>query len=766
MSRSVVRRGSCAHVWMAGLIVAALALSQRPTQAAIKLVPRPLSPQEIKDLGLTNTTQKAVGIANTGIGQPLYIEALITKGTVVSNVQWTLVSKPTGSAAALNTSPLPPSLAPHDPGDNVSFSVAGRTLLVPDVACNNANGDYTVSAKVFKPGGSETATKSFYGSTYLGNGPVQAGKNLCVLCHEEKMAPYGETNHSTAFTRKISGIGVTSFGENCYSCHVLGYDKTAGATNAGFDDVATALNWTPPTVLTNTNWTTMPQALKDKSNIQCESCHGPSDLHQRSLGNTNFNFIGISVSEGTCGQCHDSMKYHVKSYEWRQSVHGTPNIYRTGSCAPCHTTVGFVKAMDPDYAARPALGSYNEGITCAACHDPHEAGNPHQIRKMDDVKLGDPTLTTGPYAYPVAVITEGGKGKLCMNCHRVRNRASEYYVENTTTALTGSGLSPHEGPQADMLAGENMIEYGMQMPSSRHLSLVEDSCVQCHMQETPAGAAANKVGGHTFRIGWDGGTPTTEADDVYLTEACAGCHGEIEDFDFGGADYDRDGAVEGVQSEIHGLLDTLGAMLPKNASGDVTPFVTPATHTLAQRRALYNYLCVKYDGSYGVHNPKYAAALLQASIDDLRGGIDVDKDGLIDSWERAQFGDLTSQTGDGDADGDGLSNKEEYGVGTDPEDSDSDNDGQSDLVEVQGGSNPLDAASMVDPSSMTILSAVELGYLPAGTGTVVQFQAIDALNGGSWSNIGPTRVSTGAWQFQLESTKDSDSRFFRAIENK
>ena len=47
---------------------------------------------------------------------------------------------------------------------------------------------------------------------------------------------------------------------------------------------------------------------------------------------------------------------------------------------------------------------------------------------------------------------------------------------------------------------------------------------------------------------------------------------------------------------------------------------------------------------------------------------------------------------DTDPDGDGLSNDEEYALGTDPENADSDGDGFTDFEEIDEGSDPLDEA--------------------------------------------------------------------------
>ncbi|MEI7900636.1 MAG: thrombospondin type 3 repeat-containing protein, partial [bacterium] len=173
---------------------------------------------------------------------------------------------------------------------------------------------------------------------------------------------------------------------------------------------------------------------------------------------------------------------------------------------------------------------------------------------------------------------------------------------------------------------------------------------------------------------------------------------------------------------------------------------------------------VNDDGSLGVHNPKYTAALLRASIDDLKGGIDVDHDGLPDSWEIANFGSITAQSGSDDADGDGLSNAQEKALGTNPSAKDSDNDGVWDGTEIQAGSNPLSKASHPGTNMVTILPTVELGYFPDTIGVPYQFQAIDLLaKPGGWYTIGSGFVSSNAWFYQLITPRDAESKHFRVI---
>ena len=52
------------------------------------------------------------------------------------------------------------------------------------------------------------------------------------------------------------------------------------------------------------------------------------------------------------------------------------------------------------------------------------------------------------------------------------------------------------------------------------------------------------------------------SDDTHLVGACIQCHGPITSFDLARADYDGDGVVEGIQSEVEGLLNELALMLP------------------------------------------------------------------------------------------------------------------------------------------------------------------------------------------------------------
>lgn len=715
----------------------------------VRIVYRPLTPSEVTKYGLTNTTQKSGGAHNAALGTPIYLEALVqSTGAQATAVNWTLMTSPPGSTAVLLPSPFPTNMPTYDGGDQSGLKVAGRIVLKPDVASSfdftaGKLQEYKILTDIVFTNKTLSITNLAYGTVYMGNKYY-----LCTLCHADKQTNFDATAHAGAFTRAITGQSTDHFSQNCIACHVLGYDTTAGAVNGGFDDVATNVGWVFPGTFSVTNWTGMNTNLQFKSNVQCENCHGGASAHILGLGGTNA--IDVSLSAGTCGVCHDAMPRHVKAYEWGLSKHSTGYVFRfSGSCMPCHSSKGFIETWDPFYLSTNKVprGTEQEGIACVACHDPHTPGMGKQLRAITTATLSNGYVVTAAQA---------GMGVLCMNCHHARVSA-EVVVSN----MASTSISPHHGTQGDLLLGQNAIEYGLNMPRSRHMQAVTNSCLGCHMQMVAGTSYSNlntKVGGHTFRLAYNNGTTNT-SDDIEVTEVCSVCHVEQGTFDFGGEDYDRDGSVEGVQTEIRGLMNQLELLLPPAGTG----VTVTAQYTLSQRKAAYNYLYIMEDKSLGIHNPKYAAAILQASIDDLNGGIDIDRDGLVDSWEMQKFGNLTSQIGSGDADGDGVSNLTEYLAGTNPNLADSDADGVSDLAELQGGTNPLDINSVLATNIVTMLPALELGYQPGAAGVTQRFEVLTDMGKTGWTNVGPSFISSNSWSYQLISLRDSTQKFYRVI---
>lgn len=560
-----------------------------------RLVFRPLTPGDITTYKLPATTQTSGGLRTVALGGPAYMELQVNSAypdADITGVTWSLSLKPGDSKAGLVDSPLGKNVPVYEPSDRLAYKVAGRTLLRPDIA-----GQYTVTATIATASGQKTISQTVFGATYV-------GISTCVLCHSGGLAKdmansWAKTGHASMFKNGVNGTVSDHYGPGCLSCHTVGYDANTTASNGGFTDVAAQLKWTFPTPMKAGNWDAVPDQLKNVSNIQCENCHGPGSLHAASGGTATA--ISVSFGSGDCGQCHDAPTHHIKSAEWNNSVHAIATSYPSGagreSCVGCHTGSGFVARMK---GSKKVDTAYTP-ISCQTCHEPHGQTTPdtnkHLVRNLESVTLADGTK-----------VTDGGAGKLCMNCHKSRQNAALYAASTPGSAHFGG----HHGPQADMLEGVNGFTFGQIIPSSAHWFVVEDTCVTCHMQTVgEKDPGFSRVGGHTFkaRLGGDEKNAAVE-----LVGACKKCHGpNIKTFNFALIDYDGDGKIDGVQTEVQHLLDKLSAMLPP--VGTVKSQLSiDSTWTQPQLEAAYNWLMVQEDGSRGIHNTAYSVGLLQTSI--------------------------------------------------------------------------------------------------------------------------------------------------------
>jgi hypothetical protein len=751
------------------LVGAASTINAATTALNGQVVQRPLTPTEITAYGLTNV-QFSAGLGTVAVGEPVYLDALVTAVIAPSNivgVTWSMVgtNKPGSSLAVLTNSPLGTNVPIYKMADRYNNSgarlsqLAGRTFFRPDVV-----GSYIVRATITTTGtinGTNIAptttniTTTITAATYL-------GINACAACHSGSFQgvpviypSYTNTAHASFFTRAIDGLESSHYGKNCIVCHTVGYDTNSFANNGGFDDVAALYIWNFPTVLTNGNWASMPAELQGLANIQCENCHGPGSQHMYSHGITgNTNAISISYGAGACTQCHDATPNHIKGAEWNASLHARPTRTPSGptrsACVRCHTAPGFINYLGN-------LGNTNgfatntvyEAITCQACHDPHDASHPHQLRAATTITLGDGT-----------VVTNAGAGGFCMNCHSSRNGSVtnsivKFPLSHQTWA-GGSSFGVHDSSQGDMLEGVNAVTYGKDIPSSAHRFAVTDTCVGCHMQTVATNDPAFlQAGGHTFSMTYTNGAGAT----LDKVDVCVKCHGEIEEFNMQKVDYNGDGVIEGVQTEVQKLLDKLSTLLPPTnyvASGNYVAdglVKTPSARTNWQTKFLngaYNWGFVNADASKGVHNAQYAVGLLKASIGDLTG--DSNNDGLPDAWQINYFGSTTNTAA---APGsinntNGLPNWLMYALGLDPHSGSTAVNG---VVYINSGN------VMNGTSNVVIYTAAEVVF-NTQVGKTYTIQGITALTG-DWQNVSTNIPGTGSAISYLTPTRGNAQMFYR-----
>ncbi|MBT8401661.1 MAG: T9SS type A sorting domain-containing protein [Rhodothermia bacterium] len=544
-----------------------------------------LSPQELDDLGWT--TAPSTGLDVVGVEELVYLSGTDGDGEEVTAFSWSLTG-PAGSAATLDSTTTP------------------WTTFRPDIS-----GDYTVSLSVTTASGVADASVVITAGTYTGvDGALQCGN-----CHFNTKNDWSGTGHSDFFALAIDGLKSSNYNESCISCHTVGYDTTAN--NDGFDDIQALLGWTFPDTLMAGNWDDIVAnypTLANKANIQCENCHGPASQH--SPFDVDNKRMAVSIDEGVCGSCHEDEPYHRRNIQWKESAHALGTTFARGtrsSCASCHSGWGFIDQHQDKSIGAPDYYSEDlpaQNITCAVCHDPHKTTieGDHQLRTIADF-----TLVNG------VTVTRGGTGKLCMSCHQARREANEY-VEGFSG---GTFRGAHHSVQTDVLFGQNAFTFGQVIANSTHNAALENACASCHMYPSPAAGepGADQIGDHTFAVTVDDGV--TRVDN---TAACVQCHGQLDSFaDFVSRnDDDGDGTIEGVQDEVHGLLEEVAMLLPPVGSPDILagndPFwADPAN--LLYRKAFWNYLMMEEEGSFGVHNYQFSVGILKLTKLALEFGV-------------------------------------------------------------------------------------------------------------------------------------------------
>jgi hypothetical protein len=313
----------------------------------------------------------------------------------------------------------------------------------------------------------------------------------------------------------------------------------------------------------------------------------------------------VDNSSENCLQCHSGLLDQAQG-EWANSVHASgltvDDTNRGGStCANCHLQQGFIQFLATGQNPTEPFAEAS-AIGCFTCHNPHENG---------DLSL----RTEAAYTFMNAEVFDHGEGNLCAACHHSRTDVRTIADNQRTSSRFG----PHHGPQGEMLIATGGYEFpgeGYEFASSPHATVVTNACVGCHMANVEA-MEGYKIGGHSFSM-------EDEATGESLVSLCAdaSCHdNEAEDFDFtADEDYDGDGSVEGYQTEIDGMMDSLGVLLL--AQGVVDEEYVPITDTIADGNlagAVYNLVFVREDRSGGVHNFRYARDLLLNSIDYVSG---------------------------------------------------------------------------------------------------------------------------------------------------
>jgi predicted CXXCH cytochrome family protein len=583
------------------------------------------------------------GAQNIPPGVPVYVEAgaiSLAEGAQLKNYAWEL-KVPSGSAATIA---------------KVDKAVPGLTLAMatftPDL-----EGEYVVSLIVADDKGatSQPGELKITAAKYVGS-------EVCAGCHKEQYDGWSQTAHGSVFKRFVNENAEGEYfsaGFGCARCHTVGYYPVKESTGGWWDTFVNVLklDWNKDLkdkIALNAfneepgkdTFSGLDPKLQAVSNIGCESCHGPAGAHVAKPGLDTAPIVG--AESGVCSQCHDASGHHTRGGAIRASAHSDNADLGEGNRTPCNTCHSGEGHIDVANGVAPdKIRAVNSNLGCQVCHDPHSATNSFQLRQVEKAKL------------PTAEVTNAGLSASCMSCHN--NRTDPKSVE------TDKPSYPHYSSAAEQIAGIGGYDFGVKLENAYHVNIgkgvindehtnqpgnmaftqVNDgkapgACVLCHMYQTPGGTWDTKdslavpghqqIGGHTFNM-----VAEVDGKEVEHTAPCQQCHPGVTTFNFtADADADGNGKIEGVQTEVKGLLDMLQAAILAKAKAenidlktqqDYPYFVIPADAKLSLelKGAIYNFRYVNgvmWDGAgkaAAIHNFERSVGLLQVSYTKVTG---------------------------------------------------------------------------------------------------------------------------------------------------
>ena len=514
----------------------------------------------------------------------------------------------------------------------------------------------------------EPMTITVYAGTWEGiitgmddNGRPEVDSS-CAACHSTTVADWAQTGHAEIFTDNVNTPTADShYGDGCFACHSVGFDPDV--ENGGFDDATDYQAFMDrffPDGHPATDENSYAEILADfpdvakKSNIQCENCHGPQNSAAHRSGEPRQN-----LSSDICATCHGEPLRHARFQQWQLSGHANYELAseegESASCSPCHTGNGFLAwgeaDFDPDASIEVTWTPNNtHPQTCATCHDPHKIGSTTGDENDVTVRIyGDsPMLKAGFMA------TDVGNGALCMTCHN--SRRGERNDSNWDEVGANDPIrAPHQGPQADVLMGENA--YFVNVGDRSFHANVGDSCTTCHMEVTPPPADLAWEGGGTNHTFFARNDICSECHSVVSAEDVQGpfmaqMHELEEAIADGWMDIITTQTLAGNTIDLNGeatissadeiaavtFTETHGrqALLVEFVDGtpveaqrlndiDVVPPAGDPTviYEFAQAELMqggWNAILLHADGSMGVHNPGWTNRVLAHSIVAVEGG--------------------------------------------------------------------------------------------------------------------------------------------------
>ncbi|HWP06593.1 MAG TPA: hypothetical protein VNN72_12655, partial [Polyangiaceae bacterium] len=297
----------------------------------------------------------------------------------------------------------------------------------------------------------------------------------------------------------------------------------------------------------------LPRALRRLGGVGCLACHGPGAIPEASAR-------WAVLQSDVCAVCHDAPpRYgHVAALATTRMARAGHDVRQRedAACARCHTTWGALARPD----RKPPLEAGNVGIGCAACHDVH----PHPEGSSPTASAALLRATEIPSLLDATSAAARGPSRVCFACH-----APDGEQPSASAAAIWAGRGG-----LDPQTGEALLGIAPHATETR-------GCLGCH-DAGPDSLSRGK--GHAFQA------PTT---------ICARCHDHA---------IPRTAALAARARALFTKLAPERARAPEGQPPHALPSSHPRSGT--RTRALRNVLLVLEDPAADVHNPSYAALLL------------------------------------------------------------------------------------------------------------------------------------------------------------
>jgi predicted CXXCH cytochrome family protein len=355
------------------------------------------------------------------------------------------------------------------------------------------------------------------------------------------------------------------------------------------------------------------KARWDDDGVQCESCHGPGSVHQKTAKSAGSKpdaaelidiraTIVVSPDAQICGQCHSQGTTAEKDHPYPVGYRPGQSLMQTFTLSEPNDTahwrasghaasqnMQFNEWLQSKHAT--SLDSLKNSTyaedSCLECHSADYRLN----EKFTALQAaGD---RAGDVPAPVTLAT-AQYGVTCTSCHDLHGDGKqEYQLSAEPYALCVSchaddRLVGVHNPVKEMFEGEQVVDKITGIPSKHFTEGVE--CATCHMPLTLESGATWYSGSHTMK-------PVLPAQAVgNQPDSCTGCHKDLS------------------REYMQHFVDETQAGITKRLT-DAQVAVGTRTNTPAWVLDALKF--VVEDGSQGVHNFSYASNLLDTAAIEL-----------------------------------------------------------------------------------------------------------------------------------------------------